>query len=108
VQPAAAGRSSKAGGHHSAHREAYKLADLPAGTHRMWQQVYVAMFLDYVGQRADPWDSSQFVPAAQRLWDRVYPNNSHVIATKGDAVYALVSLLAYYYSISSLLNNAGV
>jgi len=99
TQPAAAGGTSKGGGHRSARREAYKLADLPAGTHRLWQRVYVAMFLDYVGQRADPWDSSHFVPAAQRLWERVYPDNSHVLAAKGDAVYALVSLSAFIHNI---------
>jgi len=77
----------------------YKFLDLPPATQKRWGRVYVAMFLDYLGQHPDPWDSSQFHPATQQLWDHVYPNNSHVLAAKGDAVFALVRL--YCLSLTS-------
>ena len=71
--------------------QTFKLQDLPTYARKSWTTVFVPMFLDYISQHVDPWDSTDFLAAAQRLWDKVYQEHTdYKLAAKGDPVFAVV------------------
>jgi hypothetical protein len=86
--------SSKPTSHVAKSRATFNNSDLPKGTLRLWQTIYLPAWYQYLGGLKNPWSlSGDQLPEAQRIWDRVFPCNHQTLAVTGEAIFSLVSLI---------------
>jgi hypothetical protein len=72
-------------------RTSFSNSDLPAGTLKNWQALYLPAWYQYLGTLKDPWSLSEQLPEAQHIWDTVFPNNTQTLAGTGEPIFYLVS-----------------
>ena len=68
-------------------------SDLPAGTLRNWQTFYLPTWYQHLGTLKDPWSLSDLLPEAQRIWDKVFPDNTQTLAGTEEPIFYLVWFL---------------
>ena len=79
-------------------RTSFSNSDLPAGTLKNWQLIYLPAWYQYLGTVKDPWSLNELLPEAQRIWDKVFPQNIQTLSGTGEPIFYLVSFyLVLYY-----------
>ncbi|TFY79491.1 hypothetical protein EWM64_g4518 [Hericium alpestre] len=97
-------------------------ADLPPGMQPRWQDIFLPMFRDFMGTRADPWDTQELIEPIQSTWNMVFLSVPHEFKDKEDMVYSLLMQQIYewrrgfayaaidavadhFWSVESVVNN---
>jgi hypothetical protein len=75
-------------------RTTFNNSDLPAGTLKNWQALYLPAWYQHLGTLKDPWSLGEQVPEAQLIWDMVFPDNSQTLAGTGEPIFYLVRFLS--------------
>ena len=55
------------------------------------------MWTEYLGTLEDPWDNTNLLHAAQKLWDNVFKQNPQFLQVKKEPIFAVVRLLLYFF-----------
>lgn len=74
-------------------RVTYNNSSLPPGTVTRWTKVFVPMWMQHLGTvQSGIWDMTDnaYLEEAQSYWDDVFPGVPHILALRGDAVFAVV------------------
>jgi hypothetical protein len=71
-------------------RNTFSNSDLPAGTLKNWQVLYLPMWYQHLGALKDPWSLGDLLPEAQRIWNKVFPDNAQTLAGTGEPIFYLV------------------
>jgi len=68
----------------------------------MWTQVFLPMWMEFLGMLEDPWDNTNLLTAVQELWDEVFKHNPQIFQVKREPIFAVVcfpsSLLCFNLS----------
>ena len=86
-------------------RNTFSNSDLPAGTLKKWQAMYLPAWYQHLGTLKDPWSLGDLLPEAQRIWDKVFPHNAQTLAGTGEPIFYLVIGVSYpvlYYTTNLL------
>jgi hypothetical protein len=75
-------------------RTTFNNSDLPAGALKNWQTLYLPTWYQHLGTLKDPWSLSDLLPEAQRIWDKVFPDNAQTLAGTGEPIFYLVWFLS--------------
>ncbi|KZP19793.1 hypothetical protein FIBSPDRAFT_955062 [Athelia psychrophila] len=71
---------------------------LPAGTIIRFRELFVPMLREWVGTLEHPWEATtneDYIPELQSIWDTVFPDTPHTVASHGDAVYYVATQKLY-------------
>jgi len=69
-------------------------SDLPTGTLKHWQGIYLLAWYQYLGTLKNPWSLGDLLPEAQRIWDEVFPQHPKTLAATGEPIFYLVIFLS--------------
>jgi hypothetical protein len=75
-------------------RTTFSNSDLPAGTLKHWQAFYLPAWYQLLGTLKNPWSLGDLLPEAQRIWDKVFPDNTQTLAGTGEPIFYLVRFLS--------------
>ena len=84
----------------------FRNSDLPTGTLRLWQALYLLAWYQYLGTLKNPWSLSEQLPAAQHLWDVVFPDNTQTLAGMGEPIFYLVWLFYFILLVLDYTTNS--
>ncbi|KAF8328037.1 hypothetical protein F5887DRAFT_1083303 [Amanita rubescens] len=80
----------------SGERPSWTIERLPKGTDLdKWNVFVVPRFLRYFACFGEPWDANIYLDYAQKLWEIFFPESSHILTPKQDAVYPLLRQHVY-------------
>ena len=86
-------------------RKRPSINDLPAGTKKAWQRLFLPMLREHVGTLLDPWSSNEIVPDMQRLWTQVFADVPRTLGL-GEPIFALVCIFVCdAYKANTFLNR---
>jgi len=81
----------------------FRNEDLPAGTARQFRSIFLPMWYERVARFEEPWDLGDRISDAQRLWDRVFPQDLHRIEKKNEPVFFLVRVFFFVLTLFTFL-----